>query len=152
MNPIKASAMSDDLKALGLDPKKLPPLNKIEPEKLRKVMKIISNALGTQCTGCHDANDFRAWTPNKKVASHMWNDWVRGLAMNDGGVLFCDSCHQGHMKFLDRGDKKALGKWMEANFVTPLKRLDKKDHACATCHGEDFDPKFLDKWEAEAKK
>jgi len=152
MNPIKASGMADELKGLGLDPKKLPPLAKIEPEKLRKVMKIISNSLGTQCTGCHDANDFRAWTPNKKVASHMWNDWVRGFAMNDGSVLFCDSCHQGHMKFLDRGDKKALGKWMEANFVTPLKRLDKKDHACATCHGEDFDPKFLDKWEAEAKK
>ena len=60
--------------------------------------------------------------------------------------------HQGHMKFLDKTDKKALGKWMETNFVSPLKRLDKKDHACATCHGEDFDPKFLDKWEAEAKK
>ena len=152
MNPIKASAMEADLKALGLDPKKLPPLGKMEPEKLRQVMKTLTKALGTQCTGCHDANDFRAWTPNKKVASHMWNDWVRGLAMEDGSVLYCDSCHQGHMKFLDRHDKKALSGWMDANFVSKLKRLDKKDNSCESCHGDPFDPKFLDKWEAEAKK
>jgi len=152
MNPIKASAMGDELKALGLDPKKLPPLAKMEPEKLRKVMKIITTSVGGQCTTCHDANDFRAWTPNKKVASHMWNDWVRGLSLEDGSVLFCDSCHQGHMKFLDKKDKKELSKWMDANFVSKMKRLDKKEHGCETCHGDPFDPKFLDKWENEAKK
>jgi hypothetical protein len=149
MNPIKASAMGDELKALGLDPKKLPPLAKMEPEKLRQVMKTITKAVGGQCTTCHDANDFRAWTPNKKVASHMWNDWVRGLTMEDGSVLYCDSCHQGHLKFLDRKDKKELSKWMDANFVSKLKRLDKKEHGCETCHGDPFDPKFLDKWEKE---
>ncbi len=152
MNPIKPSAMEADLKALGFDPKKLPPLGKMEPDKLRQVMKTFSKALGTQCTGCHEANDFRAPTPNKKVASHMWNDWVRGLTMEDGSLLYCDSCHQGHMKFLDTHDKKELSKWMDANFVSKLKRLDKKEHGCETCHGDPFDPKFLDKWEAEAKK
>jgi hypothetical protein len=151
MTAIKPSAMADELKALGLDPKKLPPLDKMEPEKLRKVMKTIAKAVGTQCTGCHDANDFKAWTPNKRVASHMWNDWVRGLVPADGSVLYCDSCHQGHVKFLDRSNKKALGKWMQDNFVDKLKRVDKKDHGCETCHGDPFDGDFLAKWEAEAK-
>ena len=147
MNAIKVSAMEADLKTLGLDVKKLPPLNKLEPEKLRQVMKLFTKSLGVQCTGCHDANDFRAPTPNKKVASHMWNDWVRGFAMEDGGALYCDSCHQGHMKFLDRHDKKALSGWMDANFVSKLKRTDKKDNGCETCHGDPFDPKFLARWE-----
>jgi hypothetical protein len=147
MKPIKASAMEADLKAIGLDIKKLPPLNKLEPDKLRKVMQTFKTSLGVQCTGCHDANDFKAATPNKKVATHMWNDWVRGLTMEDGSPLYCDSCHQGSAKFLDRHDKKALSGWMDANFVSKLKRADKKEHGCETCHGDPFEPKLLDKWE-----
>lgn len=147
MGPIKGSSMEADLKALGLDVKKLPPLNKLEPATLRKVMKTFTTSLGVQCKDCHDTNDFRAPTPNKKVAAHMWNDWVRGFAMEDGTPLYCDSCHQGHEKFLDRHDKKALGAWMDANFVSKLKRTDKKENGCETCHGDPFDPNPLDKWE-----
>jgi len=46
----------------------------------------------------------------------------------------------------------ALSKWMDANFVSKLKRLDKKEHGCETCHGDPFDPKFLAKWQNEQKK
>ena len=46
----------------------------------------------------------------------------------------------------DKGDKKALSAWMQDNLVAKLKRTDKKDHDCGTCHGENFDGDFLDKW------
>jgi hypothetical protein len=146
MKNVAPSAMAADLKEIGLDPKALPPLSKMEPEKLRKVMKTFTKALGTSCSGCHDPNDFRAWTPHKKVALGMWNEFVRGLAMTDGSLLYCDSCHQGAMTVLDRRDKKALSAWMDANFVAKLKRKAPKEHGCDTCHGEPFEPKFLAGW------
>jgi hypothetical protein len=144
--PIAPSAMAADLKALGLEPGKLPPLAKMEPDKLRKVMKTFSKALGTNCAGCHDPNDFRAPTPKKKIASKMWDEYVRGLAFEDGSLLYCDSCHQGRMEMLDRHDKKELGRWMDANYVAKLKRADKADHGCATCHGEEMEMHFLARW------
>jgi hypothetical protein len=146
MKAIAASTMPGDLKSLGLDAKSLPALNKLEPDKLRQVMKTFTKALGTTCSGCHDPNDFRAWTPKKKIASKMWDQFVRSLSMEDGSPVYCDSCHGGRMQFLDRHDKKALGAWMDANLVSKLKRNDKKDHGCPTCHGEDMDMHFLAKW------
>jgi cytochrome c7-like protein len=142
---IAASTMAGDLKEIGLDPKGLPPLNKMDPEKLRKVMKTFTKALGTQCNGCHDPNDFRAPTPKKKIAARMWNDFTRGLTMEDGTPVYCDACHGGKMQFLDRHDLKALGAWMDQNMVTKLKRTDGKDHGCETCHGDPFEPKILTK-------
>ena len=137
MKPVMASAMAADLKEIGIDPKNLPAsLNKLDPEKLRKVMKTFTKALGTQCNGCHDPNDFRAPTRNKKIASRMWTDFTKALTMQDGSLLYCDSCHQGKMEFLDRHDKKALSAWMDDNFVSKMKKVDKKDHSCATCHGD----------------
>jgi hypothetical protein len=146
MKPVIASAFAADLKAMGFDTANLPPLKKMPPDKLRLVMKTFSKSLGTQCTACHDGNDFRAPTKNKKIAGEMWDKYVRGLALDDGSALYCDSCHQGKLEFLDRHDKKALGAWMDANFVAKLKRTDKKDHGCETCHGEDMDMRFLAKW------
>jgi Cytochrome c7 and related cytochrome c len=144
--PLMATAMAADLKALGFDPGNLPALNKMAPDKLRQVMKTFSKALGTKCTGCHDGNDFRAATRNKTLATKMWDQYVRGLAFEDGAPVYCDSCHQGKMEFLDRHDKKALGKWMETNFVAKLKRTDKRESGCESCHGEDLDMHFLAKW------
>lgn len=138
--------MANDLKELGLDVKNLPPLNKLEPATLRKVMNTFKKALGTNCNGCHDANDMKAPTPHKKIAARMWEDFTRKLKMEDGTALYCDSCHQGKMEFLDKHDPKALGAWMDQNYVGKLKRADKKDHGCETCHGDPFDPKFLAKW------
>lgn len=138
--------MDADLKAIGLDPKSLPPLGKMEPEKLRKVMKTFTKSLGVQCKICHNGDDFRAPTPNKKVAEKMWDHFVRDLAMEDGSGLYCDSCHNGQMHFLDRHDKKALSGWMDANYVSKLKRVDQKEHGCETCHGDPFEGDILDGW------
>src|SRR5689334_1822775 len=52
MRAIAPTEMTAQLKELGLDVKNLPPLNKIPPDKLRKVMQTFTKALGTQCTGC----------------------------------------------------------------------------------------------------
>ncbi len=149
MKAIGPSAMAEDLKAIGLDPKALPPLNKVPPDKIRPLMMTFKKALGTECTGCHDAGNFKAPTKNKKIAAKMWDQFVRTMAMDDGNkdsVLYCDSCHGGHMEYLDRHDKKALSAWMDANFVSKLKRTDKKDHSCETCHGDPFEPKFIAAW------
>lgn len=153
MKAIAASQMEAQLKELGLDPKKLPPLGKMELPKMKKVMATFTKALGTTCNGCHDPNDFRAWTPKKKIASKMWDEFVVKLAREDGSALYCDSCHQGKMTFLDRHDKKDLGKWMDANFVGKIKRNDKKDNGCETCHGDPFEGDILKIWaKAEHKK
>jgi hypothetical protein len=145
MKPVVATAMTAELQAIGLDPKKLPPIEKLEPEKLRKVMKTFTKSLGVQCNACHNADDFKASTPNKKVASRMWNEFARGLAMADGSAVYCDSCHQGRMHTLDKSDKKALSGWMQAEMVDKLKRTDGKEHGCETCHGDPFEGQFIDK-------
>ncbi len=139
MKPIVASAMEADLKALGLDPKNLPPLNKLEPDKLRKVMRTFTKAMGVKCSDCHNEGDFAAPTPMKKIATYNWDEFVRKLSMDDGSLVYCDSCHQGRKQLLDRHDKKALSDWMDKNFVAKVKRKDGKEHNCETCHGDPFD-------------
>jgi hypothetical protein len=146
MTAIANTTMTADLQAIGLDAKTLPTLAKLEPEKLRKVMRTFTKSLGIKCGDCHNESDFSAPTPMKKIASHMWDDYVRALAMNDGSPIYCDTCHQGRPKLLDRHDKKALGKWMDANFVSKLTRRDKKDHGCETCHGDPFEGHILAAW------
>lgn len=106
-------------------------------------MKTFSKALGVPCTKCHDANNFEAPTKNKRIASMMWDLYVRGFAMADGSPVYCDTCHGGKKEFLDRHDQKALGHWMHENFVDKLKRTDGKTNACETCHGKPFQPEFL---------
>jgi hypothetical protein len=146
MKPLAASTMVADLRALGLDVDALPPLDKIPPDKLRQVMKTFAKSLGTPCAGCHDENDFRAPTKNKRIAVRMWDDFVRGLATDDGSPLYCDSCHAGQKEPLDRHDKRALAAWMDANLVARLKRTDGEDHSCETCHGDPFEPDIFSTW------
>ena len=142
------TAMAQDLTDIGLDPKNLPAMAKLEPDKLRKVMKLFSRSLGVQCNGCH-LDDLAAATPRKRVAEKMWDDYARGFAMADGSALFCDSCHQGSTTILDRTDKRALSKWMDASFVGKLKPKAKGvSLECATCHGEDHEMHFIDLWKA----
>ena len=138
--------MAEELKKLGIDPLKPPPLNKLSPDVVRKLMPTFAKSLGVKCIGCHDTNDFKKWTPNKKVASQMWQHFVVDLSLEDGSPLYCDSCHGGKMEYLDHKDKKALSAWMEANFVQKLKRRDKKEHNCETCHGDPFEGEFLKQW------
>jgi len=138
------SGMVADLQALGLDPKNLPPIEKLEPKTLRGVMKLLAKSLGAKCGDCHTEGDFAAQTKRKKIAAKMWDEFVAKLSLQ-GQPLFCDSCHQGRIKELDRSDKKALGKWMDANFAQKLVRKDGKDEACESCH-VDWDMTFLTKW------
>ena len=137
--------MAGDLKAIGIDIKTAPQLGKLEPEKLRKVMKLFTVALGAKCADCH-ADDMAAPTPRKKIAEKMWNEFVLKLTMPDGSAIFCDTCHQGRMYQLDRSDKKAVSAWMDENFTDKLKRKDKKEQECASCHGDPPEFKFLDAW------
>jgi len=104
--------MGAELKALGLTPGALPPLDQLPPATLRKVMKTFTKTLGSRCEACHVAGDFAAPTPRKAIALGMWNHFVRGLETKDGSPIYCDSCHQGSMTpLLDRHDQKALGRW-----------------------------------------
>ncbi len=144
---VHASAFGADLERLGLDPHKLQPLSKLPPDVIRKLMPTFSKSLGVKCEFCHDKNNFKAWTPHKRVASKMWDEFVVKLALEDGGPLYCDSCHSGKSEFLERHDKKALSGWMDANYVSKLKRSDQNDHGCETCHGDPFEPRFLAIWE-----
>jgi hypothetical protein len=151
MKPVIPSAMAADLQALGLDPKALPKLNKLEPDKLRKLMKTFTRSLGAVCADCHVENDFAAPTPRKNIAAQMWDHFARDMALADGALLYCDSCHQGHITpLLDRHDKKALSAWMDENYVDKLKRKDAKEHSCETCHGDPFEGQFVKTWAATA--
>ncbi|MDB4942595.1 MAG: hypothetical protein JWP97_2129 [Labilithrix sp.] len=142
------SAFTEDLKKLGIDPLRPPPLAKLSPDVIRKLMPTFAKSLGVKCEGCHDVNDFKAPTPAKNVAAGMWQHFVVELSLASGEPLYCDSCHGGKKEFLDAHDKKALGQWMDANYVAKLKRSDKKDHGCETCHGDPFKPEFLKDWAA----
>jgi len=129
-----ASTMGTDLQALGLDPKNLPPIEKLDPKALRGVMKLLAKSLGGKCADCHSEGDFAAQTRRKKIATKMWDEFAAKLTTADGAPVFCDSCHQGRIIQLDRTDKKALAKWMEASFVDGLKRNDGKAEECESCH------------------
>ena len=140
-----ASTMGADLQALGIDPKNLPPIEKLDPKALRGVMKLLARSLGGKCADCHSEGDFAAQTRRKKIATKMWNELATKLTLADGSPIFCDSCHQGRIVQLDRTDKKALAKWMEASFVDGLKRKDGKAEECESCH-VGMEMRFLDLW------
>jgi hypothetical protein len=56
------------------------------------------------------------------------------MTMGDGNALYCDSCHNGQLHFLDRSNRGALMDWMSDNFVDTLKRKDGQGMSCASCH------------------
>ncbi len=145
-----ATAMAAALGAAGLDPGNLPPLDTIAGTQLAGVMETFTRALGVGCGDCHEA-DYATATPRTRIARKMWDRLARGLVRRDGGALYCDSCHQGQVTFLDRSDPRsdgALGHWMQASYVTPLARRDGATHDCSTCHGSPFVGGFLDDWGA----
>jgi hypothetical protein len=143
---IVPSKMIADIKAIGIDLASPGDLSKIEMSKKKKLMPFFVKALGMPgCEGCHVAGDFKAPTHNKQMAASMWNHFVRDLRAKGGGAMFCDSCHQGKQKLLDRADKKVLSKFMIANYQDKLQRTDKKDHTCETCHSEPFENRVFAK-------
>ena len=142
MKDVSPTAYADDLRAAGLDPSKLPQLNKLPPEQARKVMPLVAKSLGVKCDACHDFNaGVTAMTPRMKVAEHMWNEFVRNRTISSDQPVFCDSCHHGSLVVLDRTDRPALEKWMQSNFVETLDA-----GSCKTCHGEPPRWRFLEGW------
>lgn len=144
MKPPTPTIYAAELQAIGLDPQHLPPLNKIAPEQLRKVMPLVAKSLGVKCNACHNFNaDTPAAqrTPRMNVASHMWNDFVRTRTIDGDQPVFCDSCHHGSLTFLDRHDRPALEHWMDESFVKTLGA-----EKCETCHGTPPRWKFIDVW------
>lgn len=143
--PITASKQSGVLRAAGLDPLRLPSLDVANQQAHVPLMHSFVDALGSACEGCHAPNA-AVWTRDKRIASHMWNDILGKLVFKDGRPLYCDSCHQGKVKFLDRKDRAAVMIWMQRNFVDPLARRDGAPHDCSTCHGSPFNDHLLDRW------
>jgi hypothetical protein len=139
------STLGADLQALGIDPQNLPPMERLDPKALRGVMKLLARSLGARCGDCHTEGDFAAPTRRKKIAARMWDEFAVQLTLADGSPLFCDSCHQGRIVQLDRTDKKALARWMDASFVDGLKRKDGKAEDCESCH-VDMEMHFLALW------
>jgi Cytochrome c7 and related cytochrome c len=141
--PVVASALMAGLAEAGINVSNLPPLEKIAGAQQTKVMNTFTKSLGVNCKFCH-TNNFAEDHPMKNVARRMWNEFVRGVAF-EGGALYCDSCHQGKVEPLDKSDKKVLGAWMDAEYTKRMKR-NSQAQTCATCHGEPFNPEFIESW------
>ena len=140
--------MAESLAATGLDPKNLPPLERLDARTKLRVMRTFSSALGVPCVGCHARDDLAADTRRKRVAKRMWNEIVRVVALENGDPVYCDSCHQGAMFVLDRRDKAKVADFMSDVLVGALKRHDGRDHGCETCHGDPPDLAFVTSWKA----
>src|SRR5262249_47782512 len=109
------------------------------------LMQGFQTNLGVNCNACHVANR-ATWTPTKRVSQHMWNDIFMKLRFKNGDPLYCDSCHQGKLHFLDRTDLPSLRVWMQENFVDKLEGRDGQPHDCSTCHGDPFNDQILAGW------
>ncbi|MEO7327663.1 MAG: hypothetical protein ABI193_03725 [Minicystis sp.] len=151
--PLQPSKMLEDVKKIGLDLRKVGDLEKIEMSQKKKLMQLFQRSMGySSCTGCHVEGDFAKDTRNLQITRQMWRHYVVALRDDKGGPLFCDSCHAGNAKLLDRGDKKALVTFMTENYEGKLSRADKKEHGCVTCHGDDMQMKIIEKsWKIPAK-
>ena len=146
--PVMASKMGEDLKKLGFDLAKLPPkLDKMPEAQKKKIMPLFVKALGFEnCNGCHVEGDFKKKTRNTHMAVEMWEHFVVALRGEKGAAnMFCDSCHQGKAKMLNRADSRGIQTFMKEQYEDKLERADKKEHSCGSCHSDPFEPKIFDK-------
>jgi hypothetical protein len=145
--PIQPSKLADDVKALGLDMAKLPKLAAMDLGQKKKLMPLFQRALGyDSCQGCHAEGDLKKRTRNVEIATKMWDELVVKLEHDkQKGPVFCDSCHQGSPKTLARGDKEAVAKFMDDDYVMKLARRDGQEISCATCHGDLMENKIIEK-------
>jgi hypothetical protein len=152
--PVGPSKYIDDVKRIGIDLKKATELEKIGLSDKKKLMPFFQKSMGYDaCTGCHaEGGDYKQVTRNMKITRGMWKSFVVALRDDKGNAVFCDSCHQGKAKVLNRSDKKALQKFMEDEYEHKLTRADKKDNACTSCHGDEMETKIIEKiWKIAAK-
>jgi len=138
------------LLAIGLDPERLPRLGDVPGAAMKPLMETFDDSLDACCEDCHVKNDPRAPTKAKRISGEMWQRFTRELVTQDGSPAYCDTCHKGAVRFLDRRDPAALRAWMRDNFVARLRKRDGGAVECATCHGEPFEPRIVDRlWLAE---
>ncbi|HRI65047.1 MAG TPA: hypothetical protein PK156_12450 [Polyangium sp.] len=151
--PIRASTMLEDAKKAGLDLKKIPDFDKMPLATKKKLMPLFQKAMGyADCQGCHVKDDFKAETRHLKITRGMWKHFVVEVRDEKGGAVFCDSCHEGSDKNLDRSDRKAMEKFMEDEYEHKLTRADKKEMECTTCHTDTMEMKIIEKvWGIAAK-
>lgn len=144
--PLHASAMLEKIAAIGLDPKKLPALDRLTPEQKKKVMPLFKDSLGfDKCTGCHAEGDFKKTTHMMQIAEKMWDTFVVQLQREGGEPIFCDSCHGGRKHPFDDDDMAAVRKFMASEYVEKLERKDGKPHDCKTCHGDKLELEIIEK-------
>lgn len=149
--PIGASAMAKDAAKLGVDFKR--PLGSLPLSTKKQVMKLFVKSLGFEsCEGCHVEGDFKTETRNLKIARKMWDTFVVKMRDQKGEPVFCDSCHNGKEKLLDRASDASLKRFMDAEYKGKLTRADKQDNNCGQCHGYPFvGPIIRETWGIAAK-
>ena len=150
---IVPSKLEGDLKAAGLDPANLPEFDALiasfegkGQDAAKPVMTLFATSLGLECKACHSGAKNAVPAARRNIVAGMWNKFVREMRLKQGGLLFCDSCHQGKDAFLVREDPKGLSGWMAANFAGGLVSKAGAETTCTTCHGEPFNGSFLDVW------
>ena len=153
--PLSPTKFAAELKKLGLDgTKPMPDLEKMDLAAKKKLMPLFTKALGyDSCNGCHAADgDYQTSTRNMKISRKMWSQFVAATRDEKGGTMFCDSCHNGATKILNRTDQKAVGAFMHANYVAKITRADKQENTCSTCHSTPLQPDIIEKlWGIAAK-
>lgn len=90
-NPLRTLAFE------GTVGKKLSGLRVLRQEQVTPVMVTFTQALGVDCDYCH-TGDFDEETPRKQIARYMMIEFSAKLVKNDGAVVNCNSCHQGHAR------------------------------------------------------
>jgi len=144
--PLSSSKMLGDIEKLGLDPKKLPTMDKMKLGKKKKIMPLLQKALGMEnCEGCHLEDDKKAKTRNTRIAEKMWDEYVVKMRDDKGGALFCDSCHAGNTKVLARDDKDVVSKFMEDHYEAKITQADGEDTSCSTCHDSEIETAIIEK-------
>jgi hypothetical protein len=157
--PIRASQVLQSSESFSLPPV---PFADVHPEGgdspgHASLMHSFAASIGSDteddCNHCHvDWHDESVRiNETTRIARHMWDDILGKLELADGQPFYCDSCHQGRAKFLDRSNPKAVEAWMQANMVDKLRRRDGQKHDCTTCHGAapDAYDALLETWSRE---
>jgi hypothetical protein len=140
------SNLAAEVKKIGIDLSAPLDFDKLPLAQKKKLMPLFVKALGYEgCAGCHVEGDFKKQTRNVQMAKGMWNHFVKQLRDDKGAPLFCDSCHQGKAKPLDRTSRDGMKPFMKNEYVGKLTRADRKDNTCGTCHGDTIELHIFEK-------
>jgi hypothetical protein len=109
-------------------------------------MKKMAQSLGVKCSHCHidktpeGKPDFEAASKLKDTAIQMKQHFVDSLRTTDGNSLDCQTCHNGHAKFITRDHETDTPPRLFANterreIMTTMRAFTKAlDVKCLFCH------------------